>query len=96
MLTKLKAYAIAFFVFLLGALGFAAKHYKGQAKKEKQKRRRAEAVKEHLEDVAEADQEIDRQTSSRRADAANEIKNRGHSDLLSDPNRVWDNQDGTD
>lgn len=83
--SKLKMYAAAAVVFLLTTLAVIAKYFQGKASREKRKRRAAEAHRDHVQKVAKADKEISQQTKSRRADALNEIKQKGHSDLLSDP-----------
>lgn len=96
MLTKLKLYLYGIVAFLVTALGLSTKYFKDKADKEKKRRKAAESVKDHLEDVARADVEIEKKTTSRRAEAANEIKERGYSDLLAFPDRVRRDSDKTD
>jgi len=95
-LAKVKAYGFAISAALLAVLAFFVRIalLKNKVKKLKVRAESAEAQANHARVVAKADNEIEEQTTSRRVDALNEIREKNTSTELSDPNDwVWVNED---
>lgn len=72
---------------LVAGLAVAAKYYKTKAKKQKKRADRAVAQVKHDRAVAEGDNELEGQFRSRRAEAVKEIKTKGSTKELSEPNK---------
>jgi len=86
-LSKIKQYAFLVLGFVATVLGFFA--MKQNRDKWKGRAERAEAKAHRVTVVAKKDSEVEEQHQSRRADAANEIKNDGFSSDLANPNDRW-------
>ena len=71
---------------LVAGLATAAKYYKAKAKKHKKRADNAVAQVKRDHAIAEGDNELECQFRSRRAEALNEIKTKGATKELSEPN----------
>ena len=90
-LAKIKVWASILLGFVVTALGFFV--MKGQRDRARDAVERYKAKAHHANIVAQKDNEIEEQTRSRRADALNEIRGTGSSDLLANPNKWRDKPD---
>jgi len=90
-LAKFKAWAFTLLGFAVTVLGFFV--MKGQRDRARDAAERYKAKAHHATVVAEQDNVIELQTRSRRADALNEIRGTGSSDLLANPNKWKDKPD---
>ena len=71
---------------LVTGLAATAKYYKAKAKKQKKRADNAVARVKRDHAIAEGDNELEGQVRSRRAEAVNEIKEKGFTKELSEPN----------
>ena len=89
-LSKLKSSALAILSGLVIVLGFLSKMLLTSRKRLKKERDSAVDAANQAANVLSADNEIEEQTRSRRADALKEINDTGDSATFDNPNRMRD------
>ncbi len=88
--SKVKIYGAALVAAVLSALMIAVRVLSAQKARLKAKNKQLSGRNEHLTEVLEADIEIDEQTDVYLADVNKEIKDKGYTTSLSEPNKKQD------